>query len=158
MPYWGRLLQADIFPQKLSRRSAMAILEAVSGVACTNTGTFEAREAQRIGDGALVAEIRERDDYAVNAVAIGAEMGGAAQRFFVGFDRAVIAFFFVEDDYVHARLLQHLEHFGAADFGEMAREEAAVSHDQGQRDFLVFHCDRGSGEFFSARWNSALNF
>src|SRR5665213_2465342 len=39
MPYWVRLLQADILPQKLSRRSRIDIFEGVSGVACTSTGT-----------------------------------------------------------------------------------------------------------------------
>ena len=40
MPYCLRLLQADILPQKLSRRSAMVILPGVSGVAWISTGTF----------------------------------------------------------------------------------------------------------------------
>ena len=40
IPNWRRLLQADIFPQKLSRRCVIAILPGVSGVACTSTGTF----------------------------------------------------------------------------------------------------------------------
>ena len=39
MPYCVRLLQADILPQKLSRRSRMVIFAGVSGVACTSTGT-----------------------------------------------------------------------------------------------------------------------
>ena len=39
MPYWRKLLHADIFPQKLSRRCVIAILPGVSGVACTSTGT-----------------------------------------------------------------------------------------------------------------------
>src|SRR5271169_1040026 len=38
MPYCLRLLHADIFPQKLSRRWRMVILDASSGVACTRTG------------------------------------------------------------------------------------------------------------------------
>ena len=37
MPYCFRLLQADIFPQKLSRRCVMVISDAASGVACTST-------------------------------------------------------------------------------------------------------------------------
>ena len=40
MPYCLRLLHNDILPQKLSRRSAMVMRPALSGVACTSTGTF----------------------------------------------------------------------------------------------------------------------
>ena len=39
MPYCFRLLQTDILPQKLSRRKAMVILPASSGVAWISTGT-----------------------------------------------------------------------------------------------------------------------
>src|SRR5579859_3134168 len=39
MPYCLRLLQADIFPQKLSRRCRIVIFAASSGVACISTGT-----------------------------------------------------------------------------------------------------------------------
>ena len=39
MPYCRRLLQADILPQKLSRRSRIDMREGVSGVAWTSTGT-----------------------------------------------------------------------------------------------------------------------
>ena len=39
MPYCIRLLQADIFPQKLSRRSEIFMSSVRSGVACTSTGT-----------------------------------------------------------------------------------------------------------------------
>jgi hypothetical protein len=45
IPYWRRLLQADIFPQKLSRRSRIDMDPAVSGVAWINTGT--SRPAKR---------------------------------------------------------------------------------------------------------------
>ena len=40
MPYCFRLLQHDILPQKLSRRSAMVMRPGVSGVAWTSTGTL----------------------------------------------------------------------------------------------------------------------
>ena len=39
IPYCVRLLQADILPQKLSRRCAIPILAGVSGVAWISTGT-----------------------------------------------------------------------------------------------------------------------
>ena len=40
MPYWRRLLQADILPQKLSRRSSMGIRDGVACVSCMSTGTL----------------------------------------------------------------------------------------------------------------------
>ena len=40
MSYCRRLLQADILPQKLSRRSWIDIFFGSSGNACINTGTF----------------------------------------------------------------------------------------------------------------------
>ena len=39
IPYCIRLLQADILPQKLSRRSLIFMSSRRSGVACTSTGT-----------------------------------------------------------------------------------------------------------------------
>src|SRR5947207_15611933 len=47
IPNWRRLLQADIFPQKLLRRCVIAILPGVSGVDCINTGTFNL-ESRRV--------------------------------------------------------------------------------------------------------------
>ena len=46
----------------------MVILPGVSGVACTSTGTSKPRQPQRIGNGALVAEIGQRHDDAVDPV------------------------------------------------------------------------------------------
>src|SRR5260370_19197519 len=51
IPYCARLLQADIFPQKLSRRSRMDMREGVSGGAFLRMGT--PRFAIRIVSGML---------------------------------------------------------------------------------------------------------
>ena len=69
MRYWLRLLQADILPQKLSRRSAMVMLPGVSGVACTSTGTFRparrsvsamARSSPKLGSVTMMPSISSR--------------------------------------------------------------------------------------------------
>ena len=39
IPYCQRLLQAEILPQKLSRRAPISIFEGSSGKACKRTGT-----------------------------------------------------------------------------------------------------------------------
>jgi len=95
IPYCRRLLQADIFPQKLSRRCRIVIFDASSA------WPAPARERRGgrgggVGDGALVAEVGQRDDYAIESLAIPAEQGGAALRFVVSLDRAVLAVFGAE--------------------------------------------------------------
>ena len=100
---------------------------------------FQPRKTHGVGDGAFVAEIRQRDDHAVNAVGIGAEEFGATHGLFVGFDRAVIAQLHVQNHHIHAGFLQHLYHLCPAQLGKVAREKAAISHNQPQRDFRFFH-------------------
>ncbi len=69
MPYCLRLLQADIFPQNESRRSAMVIFPALSGKAWTSTGTFRsahrrtleiARSSPKLGSATTTPAIRSR--------------------------------------------------------------------------------------------------
>ena len=88
MPYWLRLLQADILPQKLSRRSRMDIFEAVSGVAWMSTGTLRsamrrvsamARSSPKLGRVTMTPSI---------CVAVFLKEVGALARFFAGFDGA----------------------------------------------------------------------
>ena len=69
----------------------------------------EIGEAQRVGDGALFAEVGQRDNDAVNAVAILLEQIRAAARFFAGFHRAVLAFFGSKRNDVDARRLRARE-------------------------------------------------
>ena len=89
MPYCFRLLQIDILPQKLSRRKAMDILPAWSGVAWISTGTLQVGEADGIGQAALLAEVRQRDDDAVDLGGVLLEERGALLRVLIGLDCAV---------------------------------------------------------------------
>ena len=58
----------------------------------------EPRQPQRVGDRALVAEVGQRDDHAVDPVAVLAEQRRAALGFFVGLHRAMFAVFRAEND------------------------------------------------------------
>ena len=75
MPYCFRLLQADILPQKLSRRSCDRHRAGVSGVAWIRTGTSRSAMRSVSAIAALVAEVRQRDDDAVDLVAVRAGTG-----------------------------------------------------------------------------------
>ena len=73
MPYCIRLLHADILPQKLSRRSRDLHVVAAVGRGLHQHRHVQRGVADRIGDAALVAEIRQRHDDAVDLVAMLAE-------------------------------------------------------------------------------------
>ena len=102
MPYCFRLLQADILPQKLSRRSCDRHRPGSSGVACTSTGTSQVGQAQGVGDRPLLAEVRQRDDHAVDLVAVAVEQLGAPARLLARGHRAVLGGVGAEDDHRHA--------------------------------------------------------
>ena len=139
MPYCLRLLQADILPQKLSRRNAMVILLGSSGVAWISTGTCRsarrkasamARSSPKFGRVTMMPSMRSR---------LLLEEVGAAPGFFPGFDRAVLALFRSERHHVHAGSGQHAQHFLAAALGQMIGEKSAVAHDQAHRHFFRRH-------------------
>ena len=139
MPYCRRLLQADILPQKLSRRKAMVIFLGSSGVAWISTGTRRSASRKGIGNGPLFAEVRQGHDNAVDAIAIALEEVGAAPGLFPGFDRSVLAFFRSQRHHIHPRSRQHPQHFFPAAFGQMIGKEAPVAHDQAHRHFFRRH-------------------
>ena len=74
---------------------------------------IEPRQPQRVGNGALVAEVWQRHDHAIDLVAIFLKQRRTALRLFVGFDRAVLAFFRTEHHAVHASLGERLHHLFA---------------------------------------------
>ena len=90
--------------------------------------------AHGVGDGALVAKVGQRDQHAVDFVAVGAEQVGAAAGFFNALNAAVARFLRRERNHIDAFLLQHLKHGLAAGVTEVRREKAAVAdnHAQGQ--------------------------
>ena len=77
MPYYFRLLHTDILPQKLSRRSRIVMLPGRSCLYENRHG--EAGHPAGLGDGALVTEIRERDDDAIDRVPVFAKEFGATR-------------------------------------------------------------------------------
>ena len=89
-------------------------------------GNVQIGQAQRIGDGALLAEIRQGDDHAVDAVAVGAKQIGAFARFHARFHRAVFAFLGTEHQRLNARGRERLDDLLASFFGEMVGKEASV--------------------------------
>ena len=103
MPYCVRLLQADILPQKLSRRYSMDIFGGGIRRGVHQHRHVQIGQAQRVGDGALVAEVRQRDDHAVDAVAVGAEQVGALARFGARLHRAELAVLRAEDHAARCR-------------------------------------------------------
>ena len=97
------LLQADILPQKLSRRWEIFISAARSGVACTSTGTFSVDRRNRIHNPPLFAEIGQCNNDTINLVAMLAEEIAAQARFRRGFDRAELGFLRSQRDGADAR-------------------------------------------------------
>ena len=69
------------------------------------------RQSKRVGDGALVTEVWQRYDHAIDLVAIFLKQRRATLRLFVSFDRAVLAVFRAEDHAVHARLGERPHYF-----------------------------------------------
>ena len=83
--------------------------------------------AQRVGDGALVAEIRKCYDDAVDRIAMFFEKIGALRGFLTGFDRAVFGIRFAERDYFHAGSFKRGNHFLASATREMIRKKSAIA-------------------------------
>ena len=139
MPYCRRLLQADILPQKLSRRNAMVILLGIVGRGLDQHRHAQVGQPQGVGNGALVAEVGQGHDDAVDASRLRLEQVGAAPGLLPGFDRAVLALFRSERDHIHAGRAQHPQHFFAAALGQMIGEESTVADDQAHRHFFRRH-------------------
>ena len=79
----------DILPQKLSRRWAMDILPGASGVAWIEHGHAQVGQAERVGQAALLAEVGQGDDEAVDLGGVGLKSAAHFLRVLVGLDRAV---------------------------------------------------------------------
>ena len=92
-------------------------------------GDVEPGPAQRVGDGALVAEVGERDEDAVDLVAVALERVGAELRLLEALDGAVVRRVGGRDDGADAGLLKHLEDCLAPRRAEVVGEEAAVADD-----------------------------
>ena len=133
MPYCRRLLQTDIFPQKLSRLNWIDIFVAVVGERVHEDGDAEFGPADGVGDRALVAEVRERDEEAVDLVAVRLEEIGAGARVGEAFDRAEFRRLGVERDRAEPRALEGGEHLGAAGGTQMRGKKASITDDDAER-------------------------
>ena len=134
MPYCIRLLHADIFPQKLSRRSRMVILPGVSGVACTSTGTCRparrsvsaiARSSPKFGSVTMTPSM---------LVAMFLEQIGAALGFFTRFDGAEFRFFGRQRDPLPRPLASRTAIILRGRVArQMIRKKTAIADDQSER-------------------------
>src|SRR5208283_272875 len=97
-------------------------------------GNFQSRPAQRVGDAALLAEIRQGHDDAVDLVTMTVEQIGANARFGARLHRAVLGFLGAGCDDTHAGFLEDRDHLLAAGFCQMVREKAAVPDDEANGD------------------------
>ena len=97
----------------------------------------ERSPAQGIGDGALVAEVRERYHHAINGIVPRAKEVGAGPRIGQTLDRAVRRRLRVECDRPETFLRDHLQDLFPAGGAEVGGKEAAIPHDhaKGRRFF-----------------------
>ena len=98
-------------------------------------GHVETGHAQGIGDGALVAEIGQCDDDAVDCVAMLLEELGAARGFGAGFDGAVFGILGTQRHRRVTGFFERGEHFRPSALREMAGEETAVTDDDSESHF-----------------------
>ena len=108
-------------------------------------GDVQSGPAQRVGDGAFVAEIGQRHDDAVDFGGVLLEQVGAEVRFGQRFDGAVAGLF---GSYQHgsvAGLFERGDHFGAAALRQMAGKESAVADDNAKRHLAFGHTNCPSG-------------
>ena len=99
MPYCVRLLQARHLAAEAVAAVADGHLRRGVRRGLHQHRHVQVRRAQRVGDGALVAEIRQRDDDAVDLVAMLPEQRRALPRLVAAFDRAVLRLLGVERDH-----------------------------------------------------------
>ena len=98
-------------------------------------GHSEMRQPQRIRDGAFVSKIRQSHNHAVNRIGSGVKQFSAPLRFFVRFDRTVLALFWSEHHHLDARILQDPSHLLPPGLRQMVRKKAPVPYDQSHCHF-----------------------
>src|SRR5437868_546228 len=99
-------------------------------------GYIEPGHANRLRDRALVAEVRQRDDDAVDIVAMLLEQRRTRLGFVAAFDGAVIRFLRADDHRVDAFFLERAQNLVAARAGEVPGKESAIADDHAERDAL----------------------
>ena len=91
-------------------------------------------ESKRLGDGAFVAEVRERDDDAGDPVGVLSEERRARLGFVAALDRAVDGIVELQGDGVDAFLGERPKHLVAAGPSQVSGEEPPVADQQGECD------------------------
>jgi hypothetical protein len=86
--------------------------------------------SQRVGNGALVAEIGQCDNDAVDLMAVFAKQFRKLGSLGEALDGAVPGFLRSDGNHVVAGLLERLDHFAAPALRQMTGKEPAVSDDQ----------------------------
>ena len=139
MPYWRRLLQADIFPQKLSRRNAIVIFFGSSGVAWMSTGTRRsarrkvsamARSSPKFGSVTTMPSIRSRFFLKSSAQWRDSSRVSTAPYLLCSG---------IGGHYIHTRAVERTNHFLAAALCQMIGKKSAVPHDESHCHFSCCH-------------------
>ena len=99
-------------------------------------GHVQPGPAQRVRDGALVAEVGQRHEHAVDLVAVRAEEVGAEAGFLQALDGAVVGGLDRGDDGADAQPFEHVEHGLPAGLAEVVGEKPAIPYDDAQRHRL----------------------
>src|SRR5205814_9867929 len=93
-------------------------------------------QAQGIRDGPFFAEIRQRDNDAINPISVLLEQLGAASGLFASFDCAILALLRGERYHVNARCPKHANYLFATGLRKMVRKESAIPYDDTHGHFL----------------------
>ena len=115
----------------------MVILPGIVGRGLYQHRYVEAARGEGVGDGALVAEIGQGDDDAVDLVAIFLEQRRAPLGLFVSLYCAVLAVFWPQHDGIHAGFGERLNHLFAARFRQLIGEKSTIADDDSHRHFLI---------------------
>ena len=110
----------------------MVMLSAIVGEGLDQHRHAQVRPAQRVGHGALVAEVGQRDQHAVDLLAMCVEQLGALVGVLQALDAAVGRVLRPQRDDLEAGVFQHLDHLFPARLAQVAGKEAAVADDQSE--------------------------
>jgi len=109
-------------------------------IACQHQyGNVESCQPHGVGNGALVAEVGQRDNHSIDFFTILLEQSCTALGLLVSFHSAMLAVIGPEDDAVHAGLGQRLNHLFAPGLGQLVGEKTAVANDDAHRHLSVSH-------------------
>jgi hypothetical protein len=100
-------------------------------------GHFQSRQADGVDDAALLAEVGQRDDDAVDLFGVFLEERGAALGLSVSFHRAVMRLVRAEHDGHRSGGLKDCDDFFAAGFGQVMREKSAIAYDDSECHFAL---------------------